>query len=201
MAADLEPVTVVFQDRRVRLERMTREDWILAGLAGLLAFDLLVLPWFSFGATINVGSATVSIGGSLTGVDAPDAWLGALSVMAAAFLVADLATERLSPQTQMPSIGNDRALTRFALAASAAALIMLKFLLHLGRFGELGLGFWLAIMVVAALVVLTRRAHRACPNAALVATPGVTATEPPPPVPAPTPVTTPATKPSSGPTV
>ena len=47
----------------------------------LLVLDLLVLPWFSFGATISVGSATVSIGGSLTAVDAPDAWLGVLALL------------------------------------------------------------------------------------------------------------------------
>jgi hypothetical protein len=154
---------VGIQDRKLHLERLSRDDWVLGGLGLLLVFDLLVLPWFSFGATINVGSATVSIGGSLTGADAPDAWLGVLSVIAAAFLVADLGFERLSPQTQLPSLGDDRTLTRFALACTAAVLLTLKFLFHLGRFGELGLGFWLAIMLVAAVVVLTRRAHHAQP--------------------------------------
>lgn len=141
-------------------ERVTREDWIVAGVAACLIFDLLVLPWFSFGATITVGTATVSIGGSLTGADAPDAWLGVLAVMACAFLLADLATERLSPDTKVPSLAAGRPATRFALACSAAALIALKFVFHLGRFGELALGFWLAVMLVAALVALTRRARQ-----------------------------------------
>ena len=155
-----EPVSVENQVRRLHLERLTREDWLLVGVAVFLIFDLLVLPWFSFGATISVGSATVSIGGSLTGVDAPDAWLGVLALLACAFLVADLAFERLSPETQLPSIAPDRETTRFVLACVAAGLIALKFVFHLGRFGELALGFWLAVLLVAALVAMTRRVRQ-----------------------------------------
>ena len=149
------------QVRRLKLERLSREDWIICGLAALLVLDLLVLPWFSFGATISVGSATVSIGGSLTGVDAPDAWLGVLALLSCAFLVADLGFERLSPQTRVPSIASDRQTTRYVLACVAAGLIALKFVFHIGRFGELALGFWLAVLLVGALVAMTRRAREA----------------------------------------
>jgi hypothetical protein len=145
------------QIRRLHLERFSREDWVLAILGIVLILDLLVLPWFSFGATINVGSATVSIGGSLTAVDAPDAWLGVLALLSCVFLVADLGFERLSPQTRLPSIASDRETTRYVLACVAAGLIGLKFLFHLGRFGELALGFWLAVLLVGALVAMTRR--------------------------------------------
>ena len=117
------------QIRRLHLERLSREDWVLVAVGIVLIFDLLVLPWFSFGATISVGSATVSIGGSLTAVDAPDAWLGVLALLSCAFLVADLGFERLSPQTRVPSIASDRETTRFVLACVAAGLIGLKFLL------------------------------------------------------------------------
>src|SRR5690348_8248100 len=156
-----EPVTVEDQIRRLHLERMSREDWVLAAVGIVLMFDLLVLPWFSFGATISVGSATVSIGGSLTGVDAPDAWLGVLALLSCAFLVADLGFERLSPQTRVPSIASDRQTTRYVLACVAAGLIALKFVFHIGRFGELALGFWLAVLLVGALVAMTRRAREA----------------------------------------
>ena len=160
----------------MHLERISPEDWVLGGLAIALVFDLLVLPWFSFGATISVGSATVSIGGSLTGVDAPDAWLGVLALLSSAFLVADLGFERLSPQTRLPSIAEDRETTRYILACLAAGLIALKFLLHLGRFGELALGFWLAVLLVGALVALTRRSREARRPVAPPATePGPTA--------------------------
>ncbi len=149
------------QIRRLHLERLTRDDWFLATVGIVLMFDLLVLPWFSFGATINVGSAAVSIGGSLTAVDAPDAWLGVLALLSCAFLVADLGFERLSPQTRLPQVASDRETTRFVLACAAAGLISLKFLFHLGRFGELALGFWLAVLLVGALVAMTRRSREA----------------------------------------
>ena len=154
------------QIRRMHLERLSREDWMLAGVAAVLAIDLLLLPWFSFGATINVGSAIVSIGGSLTAVDAPDAWLGVLAVLACAFLIADLGFERLSPDTRLPSLAADRETTRYVLACVAAGLIVLKFLFHIGRFGELALGFWLGLLLVAGLVAMTRRARRPAPAAA-----------------------------------
>lgn len=148
------------QIRRLHLERFTRDDWVLVTVGIVLMFALLVLPWFSFGATISVGSDTVSIGGSLTAVDAPDAWLGVLALLSCAFLVADLGFERLSPQTRVPQVASDRETTRFVLACIAAGLIGLKFLLHIGRFGELALGFWLSVLLVGALVAMTRRSRQ-----------------------------------------
>jgi len=159
------------QIRRLHLERLSREDWILAGVAAVLVLDLLLLPWFSFGATINVGSTAVSIGGSLTAVDAPDAWLGVLAVLTCAFVIADLGFERLSPETRLPSIAADRETTRYILACATAGLIVLKFLFHIGRFGELALGFWLGVLLAAALVALTRRARRTRTEAVVAATP------------------------------
>ena len=154
------------QIRRLHLERLTRDDWATLGVATLLVFDLLALPWFSFGATISVGADSVSIGGSLTAVDAPDAWLGVLAMLSCAFLVADLAFERLLPEKRLPSIASDRETTRYILACVAAGLIGLKFVLHLGRFGELALGFWMGLLLVAGLVALTRRARQAGSTAA-----------------------------------
>jgi nicotinamide riboside transporter PnuC len=154
------------QIRRLHLERLSAEDWLLVAVAAVLIFDLLVLPWFSFGATINVGSDSISIGGSLTAVDAPDAWLGVLAVLSCAFLIADLGFERLSPDTRLPSIAADRETTRYILACVAAGLIVLKFLFHIGRFGELALGFWLGLLLIAGLVAMTRRLRRPVPVAA-----------------------------------
>ncbi|MGH2882291.1 MAG: hypothetical protein ACRDPA_06265 [Solirubrobacteraceae bacterium] len=162
------------QVRRLGLERLSRDDWMIIGVAGLLVLDLLVLPWFSFGATIAVGSTTLSIGGSASAVDAPDAWLGVLALMASAFVLADLATERLSPQTRLPTVARDRITGRYAIACATAGLLAFKFVLHLGRFGELALGFWTALLLVAALVILTRRAR----IAASASPSAPTATEP-----------------------
>jgi hypothetical protein len=149
------------QVRRLGLERLSREDWVILAVAAVLVLDLLVLPWFSFGATITVGSTTLSIGGSASAVDAPDAWLGVLALMASVFLIADLVTERLSPETRLPTVAGDRITGRFWLACTAAGLLAFKFVLHLGRFGELALGFWTAVLLVAGLVALTRRARHA----------------------------------------
>lgn len=134
---------------------------MIVGVAAALVLDLLVLPWFSFGATIAVGSTTLSIGGSASAVDAPDAWLGVLALMSCAFLIVDLVTERLSPETRLPTVAKDRLTGRLWLARTTAALLAFKFILHLGRFGELALGFWTALLLVAGLVVLTRRARQA----------------------------------------
>jgi len=181
------------QIRRLHLERISREDWVLIAVGVALVFDLLVLPWFSFGATISVGSTTVSIGGSLTAVDAPDAWLGVLALLSCAFLVADVGFERLSPQTRVPSLASDRETTRYVLACVAAGLIVLKFLFHIGRFGELALGFWLAVLLVGALVALTRRTREVQRAAPAAATPA------PPRPPAAGATRTPAAEPAPGP--
>jgi hypothetical protein len=127
----------------VNLENVTREDWIVGGLALLLAIFLLVLPWFdiSLGA---FGSATFSA------TSTPDGWLGVLAFIACLAVIADLAIERLSPQMTVPML-NSRAHTRFILAAVAAAFVVLKFLFHI-HFSLFGWGFYVDIIVTAALV-------------------------------------------------
>ena len=81
----------------------------------------------------------------------PDGWLGVLAVIAAIALLADLAVERLSPQTQLPMIGGSRAKTRLALAGITAALVVLKFLFHI-HFSLFGFGFWAAVVLTVGLV-------------------------------------------------
>ena len=71
------------------------------------------------------------------------------------------ATERLSPETRLPTVAGDRITGRYWLACTAAGLLAFKFVLHIGRFGELALGFWTAVLLVAGLVALTRRARHA----------------------------------------
>jgi hypothetical protein len=132
----------------VKLDKVTREDWILGGVALVLVIDLLFFPWFSIG----VGIYSVH----LSGTGSPDGWLGVLAMLAALAVVVDLGLERLSPQTQLPSIRGSRAFTRFVLAAAAAALMALKFLLHI-HFGLFGWGFYVGVVLVAALIFLTSR--------------------------------------------
>jgi hypothetical protein len=126
----------------VNLEEVNREDWIVGGLALLLAIFLLILPWFD----ISVGPFSATFSATST----PDGWLGILAFIACLAIVVDLAIERLSPQTQIPQL-NSRVHTRFILAVAAAAFVLLKFLFHI-HFSLFGWGFYVDIITTAALV-------------------------------------------------
>jgi hypothetical protein len=133
------------------LSKFVRDELILAGVALLLAIDLLFLPWFE--VSVSVGSITLSA--SSTGTSDPDGWLGVIGVLACLALVADLALERLS-SAQLPVLGGTRAATRLALAITAAAAVAVKFILNV-HFDYFGFGFWGAVVLSVALVVLARR--------------------------------------------
>ena len=141
----------------MNLNGVSRDDWILGGVALLLVIDLLFLPWFS--VSINVGPVSVSATSTATGD--PDGWLGILAVLAAIALIADLAIERLSPGTALPNIRGSRTETRFILAAAVAVFLLLKFLFHINHFGDLGYGFWVALILTAGLVYLALQARNA----------------------------------------
>lgn len=135
----------------MKLDNVTRDDWLLAGVALLLVIDLLFLPWFS------VSFGPLSVTSTATG--APDGWLGVLAVLAALALVADLGIERLSPQTRLPAVRDSRTTTRVVLAGVTALFVVLKFLFHI-HFSLFGFGFWLAVVLTAGLVVFALRARR-----------------------------------------
>jgi hypothetical protein len=156
----------------VNVDNVKQEDWIVGGLALLLVIALIALPWFSIGGG-SAGPITLpSV--DLTAADAPDGWLGILGVIAALALIADLAVERLSPQTALPSIGGSRTSTRFVLAAAAAGFVALKFLFHI-HFSIFGWGFYVCVIVAVALVFFAMQARSAAPAGAAVGGP------PPPP--------------------
>jgi len=135
----------------MKLENVKRDEWLLAGIALLLIIDLLALPWF------DIGFGPVSVTSTATG--APDGWLGVLAVIGAIALIADLAVERLSPQTHIPALAGSRTTTRLGLAAVTALFVALKFLFHI-HFSLFGFGFWAAVVLTAGLVVLAMRAHQ-----------------------------------------
>jgi hypothetical protein len=136
----------------MELGNVRRDDWIVAALALLLFVDLVGFPWFS-GYQLDFVGTTIS----LTATDAPDSWLGVLAALGALAVIADLAVDRLASTTDLPSLNGSRAMTRLLIAAAAAALLALKFLLSLGHFGELGVGCWAALVLAAALVTMTKR--------------------------------------------
>jgi hypothetical protein len=133
------------------VDKLSQDDWIIAAVAVLLVFDLLFLPWNDL--TVSAGAQSVSITSTATG--SPDGWLGVLALLAVFALLADLALDRLSPQTQLPMIRGSRAATRTVLAWTAAGLLAFKLLIHFGSAG--GVGFWGAILLGGGLVYMTRR--------------------------------------------
>jgi FtsH-binding integral membrane protein len=137
----------------VNVENVSRDDWILAGVALLLVIDLLFLPWFSISLG-TLGSYTSSATGS------PDSWAGVLAVLLTLVFIADLAIERLSPQTQLPVIGGSRGETRFIIAGVAAVFLLIKFLLQISHFSDLGFGFWVALVLTVALIYLALQARK-----------------------------------------
>jgi hypothetical protein len=136
----------------VKFDAVSRDDWILGGLALLLVIDLLLLPWFS----ISLGPFSTS----LTATDAPDGWLGILAVLAAIALIVDLGVERLAPQTTLPAINGSRAQTRFILACVTALFVVLKFLFQI-HFSDFGFGFWAAVVLTAGLVYFALQTRNA----------------------------------------
>jgi len=135
------------------LDNVSRDDWIVGGLALLLAIDLLFLPWFSI--SVGIGAFSASFTSTATG--APDGWLGILALIALLALLADLGIERMSPQTTLPLIGGSRPTTRLVLAGAAALLLALKFLFHINHFSDLGFGFWAALVLTVGLVFSSLR--------------------------------------------
>jgi uncharacterized membrane protein len=129
----------------VNLERISRDDWMMGGVTLLLVIDLLFLPWFS----ISAGPFSVT----LTATDAPDGAFGILAVLAGILLIADLGVERLAPQTTVPAINASRTQTRFVLACVTALFIVLKFVFNI-HFSDFGFGFYVAVILTAALVYL-----------------------------------------------
>ena len=94
-----------------------------------------------------------------------------LALLCTIALIADLAVERLSPQTQLPALGGSRESTRFALAVATAALLALKFILNI-HFDLFGWGFYLAVILTAALVFLALQARRGAGLRDAVPSPG-----------------------------
>jgi hypothetical protein len=139
------------------MNKVTPDDRIVGGLALLLVICLLFLPWFDISVTVF----GVTVGGTLHATDAPDGWTGVIAMLAALAVIVDLAVERFSSQS-FPVIGGSREHTRFVLAAIAAGFIALKFLLHI-HFSLFGWGFYVTVIVAAALVFAAARVNQGRP--------------------------------------
>ena len=134
----------------MNFDSVSRDDWILAGVALLLVINLLFLPWFS----ISFGP----ISATLTGNRRPGWRFGILAVLSAVALIADLGVERLSPGTALPNIGGSRTQTRFVLACVTALFVALKFVFNI-HFSDFGFGFYAAVVLTAGLVWVALQAR------------------------------------------
>lgn len=132
------------------LEKLSRDDWIIGGVALLTVISLLFFPWFSF--------SSGSFSFTLSGTSSPDGWLGVLAVLCALGVAVDLVIERLVPEAQIPALSGSRTTTRFYLAVATAVFVALKFLFHI-HFSLFGWGFYLSVVLVAGLVYLTMKAR------------------------------------------
>jgi hypothetical protein len=145
------------------VSKFTRDELILGGVALLLVIDLLFLPWFD----ISIGIGTFKVSATSTATGSPDGWLGVLAVLVTLALLAYMVVEGLG-DVELPTVGGSSATTRLAVAALAAGFVALKFLFNI-HFSLFGIGFWGAVVLSAALVVLAARGRD---------TEGVTATLP-----------------------
>ncbi len=141
----------------MKLENVTREDW-LVGAWHCCWRSHFFFPWFSI--SVSIGPFSASATSSATG--SPDGWLGVIALLATILIVADIAIEPLSPQTQLPAIGGSRASTRFILAAVASVCVALKFLFHI-HFSLFGWGFYVTVILAAALLYVTIQARAGRP--------------------------------------
>jgi hypothetical protein len=133
----------------MQVQDIKRDDWVLGGVALLLAISLLVFPWYS----ISLGPF-----GSVdrAAADSPYSIWGVLALITSLLFVADLAVERLAPQTKLPAINDSRTTTRMAIAGVTLGLLVIKFLAHIGDFGW---GFFLSVIAVGALVYFAFQAR------------------------------------------
>ena len=102
------------------MSKFSREELIMAGVALLLAIDLLFLPWFD--VTVSIGSFKASFTSSATGE--PDGWLGVLAVLSLVAL--DRRPGGGAPRQRRPSRDRRQVAPTpgFALAAVAAAFVV-----------------------------------------------------------------------------
>jgi hypothetical protein len=148
------------EEGAVNLDNVSREDWIVGGGALLLAISLLFFPWYH--VSISIGPLSASADRSAT--SSPYAIWGVLALITSVLLLADVAVERLSPQTKLPAINESRTATRLAIVGATLLLLVIKFLAHVGDFGW---GFFVVLVLIIGLSYLTWQANntgRAAPT-------------------------------------
>ncbi|MHB8319875.1 MAG: hypothetical protein ACYDEP_11730 [Acidimicrobiales bacterium] len=127
----------------VDIKEVSWQEWAVGGGGLLLAFDLLVLPWWS----VDFGFGSVSE----TGLGSPDGFLGVLAFLGALALAAFVAITRFS-SVKLPEISIPWSRLRLIVGVCVAALVVLKFVLH-PHFNYLSIGAWFALVLCAVVVL------------------------------------------------
>jgi len=121
--------------------KLSREDLMVLAGGILLFIGLIAFPWYSISAG-PFGSY------DRAALESPYAIWGILAMIVTIVVVSDLALERFSPATQIPTTQLGRGMTRVAACGLLLVLLFIKFVAHVGDFGW---GFF--IDVVLAIVV------------------------------------------------
>ena len=130
---------------------MERDDWIVGGLALLLLFVVLFLPWWSRSPAASGGVVSES----RPAVQAPYAWAAILAALVLVLLLVDIGMQRMF--WEMPTLGGSRRSTRFVMVVLAAVFLVIKLLLHPSN---LGWGFVLAVIVAVLLLFASLQVSR-----------------------------------------
>jgi hypothetical protein len=131
------------QDRRTKL------DYGTIAVAAALVLDLAALPWVD----VSIGPFSYSS----SGVGSPDGALGALALVLAFAVGADVLLARVVPSLRLGVLETyGRGRVRLVASAAAGVLIALKLVLHLHP-SYLGAGCWIALVLAASLVALSAR--------------------------------------------
>jgi hypothetical protein len=125
----------------VDFSKLSREDLMVLAGGVVLFISLLAFPWYSIGLG-PLGSY------DRTALQSPYAIWGILAMIVTIAIVADLALERFSPATQLPTTQLGRPMTRVGLCGLLLLLLFIKFIAHVGDFGW---GFF--IDVILAIIV------------------------------------------------
>ena len=146
-----------------------RSEAILAVLAALLIFALLDFAWFDFSYTPVVrGQAVPGLGrpiyptATATATQSPDGLLGVLAIAAALALLIDLGLEWRWPEIEPPYARWSRGRARTFLAGVIAAILAVKFLLHVDFTGyqSFSWGFYADAAIAGALLAVALWAQR-----------------------------------------
>jgi hypothetical protein len=133
------------------LNQLSRSDKIAGVSAVLLLIGLIAFPWYYVSIPgFTVGGQTIGGGSvSASALQATGAWAGVLALIVVIALLAELLVTRFLTQVQLPELPVSwRAVERYA-AIAVLALLVIKFLSHIGNFGW---GFYLDIVLAVVLV-------------------------------------------------